>query len=155
MKSTLNNHWNDWCWSFDILVTWLEELTHWKRPWCWERLMGGGEKGTTEDKIVGWHHWLSGHEFEETPEDSEGEGSLVCCNPWVVKSWTWLSDWQYRRRGFDSFRVRRIPWRGKWQLMPVFLPGKSHGQRSLADYSPWGHKELDTTERLNNRTNYR
>ena len=33
-----------------------------------------------------------------------------------------------------------------WQPAPVFLPGKSHGQRSLADYSPWGHKELDTTE---------
>ena len=43
-----------------------------------------------------------------------------------------------------------IPWRRKWQPTPVFLPGKSHGQRSLADYSPWGHKEPDTTERLNN-----
>ena len=35
-----------------------------------------------------------------------------------------------------------------WQPTPVFLPGESHGQRSLAGYSPWGHKELDTTERL-------
>ena len=39
-----------------------------------------------------------------------------------------------------------IPWRGKWQATPVFLSAKSHGQRSLAGYSPWGHKELDTTE---------
>ena len=38
------------------------------------------------------------------------------------------------------------PWRRKWQSTPVFLPGKSHGQRSLVGYSPWGHKELDTTE---------
>ena len=38
--------------------------------------------------------------------------------------------------------VRKIPWRRKWQSMPVFLPGESHGQRSLAGYSPWGHKEL-------------
>ena len=37
--------------------------------------------------------------------------------------------------------VRKIPWREKWQLTPVFLPGKFHGQRSLADYSPWGHKD--------------
>ena len=37
----------------------------------------------------------------------------------------------------------------KWQPIPVFLPGKSHGQRSLASYSPWGHKELDTTWQLN------
>ena len=37
-------------------------------------------------------------------------------------------------------------WRRKWQSTPQFLPGKSHGLRSLMDYSPWGHKGLDTTE---------
>ena len=36
----------------------------------------------------------------------------------------------------------RFPWRRKWQRTPVFLPGKSHGQRSLADYSPWAHKRI-------------
>ena len=36
--------------------------------------------------------------------------------------------------------IRKIPWRRKWQSTPVFLPGKSHGQRSLADYCPKGHK---------------
>ena len=41
--------------------------------------------------------------------------------------------------------VRKIPWRGKWQPTPVFLLGKSHGQRSLVGYSPWGLKESDTT----------
>ena len=46
---------------------------------------------------------------------------------------------QCRRPGFNSW-VRKIPWRRKWQPTPVFLPGKSHGQRSLAGYSPWGHK---------------
>ena len=40
------------------------------------------EKGTTEDKMVGWHHWLDGHEFEQAPGDGEGPGSLVCCSPW-------------------------------------------------------------------------
>ena len=39
-------------------------------------------------------------------------------------------------------------WRRKWNPTPVFLPGKSHGWKSLVGYSPWGHKELDTTERL-------
>ena len=43
-------------------------------------------------------------------------------------------------------RVRKIPWRRKWQPTPVFLPGESHGQRSQMGYSPWGHKELDVTE---------
>ena len=45
-------------------------------------------------------------------------------------------------------RVRKIPCRRKWQPTPVFLPGKCHGQRSPADYSPWGHKESDMTEQL-------
>jgi len=39
----------------------------------------------------------------------------------------------------------RFPWRRKWQPTEVFLPGKSHGQRSLVGYSPWGHKESATT----------
>ena len=42
----------------------------------------------------------------------------------------------------------RYPWRREWLPTPVFLPGESHEQRSLAGYSPWGHKELDVTERL-------
>ena len=42
----------------------------------------------------------------------------------------------------------RFPWRRKWQPTPVLLPGKFHGLRSLVGFSPWGHKELDTTERL-------
>ena len=42
----------------------------------------------------------------------------------------------------------KIPWRKAWQPSPVFLPGESHGQRSLEGYSPWGRKELDTTERV-------
>ena len=57
---------------------------------------GQEEKGVTEDEMVGWHHWLNGHEFEQTPGDSEGQESQV-------------------------------------------------------DYSPWGHKKLDTTEWLNNK----
>ena len=51
------------------------------------------------------------------------------------------------RPGFDPW-VGMIPWRRKWQLTPVFLPGESHGLRSLVDYSPQGCKELDTTEQL-------
>ena len=54
---------------------------------------------------------------------------------------------QCRRPGFNPW-VGKIPWRRKWQSTPVLLPGKSHGRRSLVGYSPWGQKELDTTERL-------
>ena len=81
----------------------------------------------------------------------------------VTKSQTWLSDWtelnflmgffdgsihlqcrRHRRRGSDP-QVGKIPWRRKWQPTPVFLPGKSHRERSLAGYSSWGHKESDVT----------
>ena len=48
---------------------------------------------------------------------------------------------QWRGPGFDPW-VRKIPWRSKWQPTPVFLPGKSRGQRSLAGYSPWGWKRV-------------
>ena len=51
---------------------------------------------------------------------------------------------QCGRPGFDPW-VGKIPWRRKWQPTPVLLPGKSHGQRSLAGCSPWGRKELDMT----------
>ena len=52
------------------LATWCEELTHWKRPWCWEKNWGQEEKGMTEDEMVRWHHRLDEHEFEQTLRDS-------------------------------------------------------------------------------------
>ena len=58
--------------------------------------------------------------------------------------------WQcrkHKRSEFDPW-VREILWRRAWQPTPVFLPGESHGQKSLAGYSPWGHKESDMTHRL-------
>ena len=54
---------------------------------------------------------------------------------------------RHKRCGFDP-QVRKIPWKRTWQPTPVFLPGLSLGQRSLAGYSPWGCKELDMTEQL-------
>ena len=53
------------------------------------------KKGTTEDEMVIWHHWLEGHEFEQTPGVGDGQGSLVCCSPWGCKqldmTW-WLNN---------------------------------------------------------------
>ena len=55
-ESLVNIHWKDWCWSWNsnTLATWWEELTHWKRPWCWERLRAGGEG---DDR--GWDGWIA------------------------------------------------------------------------------------------------
>ena len=58
-----------------------------------------------------------------------------------------------RRHGFDPWVVK-IPWRRKWQPTPEFLPGKSHGQRSLAGCIPWGPKESHRTQQVNNN-NYK
>ena len=68
---------------------------------------------------------------------------------WELPCWLrWLRIClQCRRPGFDPW-VRKIPWRRKWQNTPAFLPGKSHGQRNLEDYSPWGCKESDIIEWL-------
>ena len=56
---------------------------------------------------------------------------------------------RHKRRGFDPW-IRKILWKRKWQPTSVFLPGESHGHRSLAGYSPWGRKWVNVTMRLNN-----
>jgi len=54
LKKILNIHWKDWCWNSNTLATWCEELTHWKRPWCLERLKAGGEGDNRE-----WDGWMA------------------------------------------------------------------------------------------------
>ena len=66
----------------NTLVTWREELTHWKRPWCWERLKAEGDN---RDEMAGWHHWFDGHEFEQTLGVGDGQGGLACHSPWGRK----------------------------------------------------------------------
>ena len=90
-KSTLNIHWKDWSWNSNLLATWWEEPTFWKRPWCLERFRAGGE-GATEDEMV--------------------DG--------VIDS-TDMSLSKFQEIAKDRKSLR-----------------------------PWGHKELDMTERLNN-----
>ena len=85
-RSVLSVLWKEWCWSWNCstLASLCEELTHWKRPWCWEGLGAEGE-GTTDDEMTGWHHRLNGHEFEWTPRVVDGQGGLVCCDSWGCK----------------------------------------------------------------------
>ena len=71
-------------WTFIGFSTWCEELTHWKRPWCWERLKAGGEG---DDR--GWDCWMASPPqwtwVWVTLGVGDGEGSLVCCSPWGCK----------------------------------------------------------------------
>ena len=81
-KSTLNIHWKEWCWSWNssTLATWLTgKDPDAGKDWRQE------EKWTTEDEMVGRDHQLVGHEFEQTPRDSERQGSLMRCCPWGHK----------------------------------------------------------------------
>ena len=81
-KSVLNIQWKGWCWSWhsNTLATWCEELTHYKRSRSLKRLKAG--EGTTEAKMVEWHHRLDGHEFERALGVGDGQGSLACWSPW-------------------------------------------------------------------------
>ena len=87
----------------------MQELTYWKRPWCWERL-NWEEKGMIEVEMVGWHHWLSGHEVEQTPRNSEGQGGLVCCSPWGHRvRHDWATE-QQKREGIKLWVEKSFRW---------------------------------------------
>ena len=68
---------------------------------------GQEEKGTPKDEMVGWHHWLNGHEFESTPGVSYGQGVLACCSAWghrVKHDWaTELKIWYFAFTTYKNF----------------------------------------------------
>ena len=77
-------------WSSNPLATWFEELTHYRRPWCWERLKAGGERDDRE-----WDGWMASMEtslskLQELVMDRE---TWLAAAHEIAKSWTWLSDW--------------------------------------------------------------
>ena len=92
----------------------------------------------TEGEMVGWHHRLDGHEFEQSLGVGDGQGSLACCSPWGHKE----LDTTATSLSLFTF----LHWRRKWQPSPVFLPGESQGRGSLVGGRLWGRTESDTTE---------
>ena len=111
---------------------------------------------TTAPLVQQWP-WSKGCLLEKShfePNGQEPSMPLGFSLSLVFHCWglpRWLSgkesSCQFRRCGFSSW-VRKIPQRRKWQPTPVFLPGKSHGERSLVGYSSWGCQESDTNEWL-------
>ena len=93
----------DSSWNANTLATWFEELTHLKRPWCWERLRAGGE-GDDRRWDVGWHHRLNGHGFGWTPAVGDGQGGLACCGSWGHRE----SDTTEQLNSFNLFFYQNI-----------------------------------------------
>ena len=113
-------------------------------------------KGLLEKKLFSWRRkWKDRRKVDELRHRKSRSNnlklfffffpSLTTSNKIVIKKKKICL--QCRRPGFDPW-VRKILWRREWQPTPVFLPGKSHGQKSLVGYSPQGHKQLDMTEWL-------
>ena len=98
----------------ETLILWPPDAKNWliwKDPdagkdWRWE------EKGTTEDELAGWHHWLNGHEFEQAPGVGDGQGGLACCSPWGRKE----SDVTEQLNLIDNFLKIQSMIRDIWSL---------------------------------------
>ena len=121
----------------ETLILWPPDVKNWligKDPnagkdWRWE------EKGTTEEEMVGWYHWLDGHEYEQAPGVGDRQGSLVCCSPWCRKesdttemNWTehvhWVGDAIQPSHPLSSIpfssHLQSFPTSGSFQISPFF-----------------------------------
>ena len=82
VMSQISGPWGSgWMWVLGLpreaLILWPPDVKSWVTEKDWRQ-----KKRAAEEEMVGWHHWLNRHEFEQTLGDSEGQGSLACCSPW-------------------------------------------------------------------------
>ena len=118
-KSVLNIHWKDWWWSWssNTLDIWCEGQTHWKRPWCWERLRAGGEG-----------------------DDREWDGWMASLTQWT---WVWTSSGSWWRTGtpgiLQSMESQRV--RHDWATELSWLNRKKKVAFSWQGLSQWKVKE--------------
>ena len=106
--------WKDWWWSWNsnTLATWWEELTHWKRPWCWERLKMGGEG---DDR--GWDGWIASLTWWTwvwvNSKSWRWTGTLECWSPWGRKEldMTELLKWTELNQSYFTHTHTTLPWK--------------------------------------------
>ena len=113
-------HWKDWCWSwnFNLLATWYKELTHWKRPWCWERLKAGGEGDNR-----GWDGWMASTQW--TWVWASSRSSWWTGRPGVLQSMglqgvvhDWVTELNWTERIYDCIFVLTVTFRMDWLNLP-------------------------------------
>ena len=127
-------------------VLWPPHAKGWliEKDWCWEGL-GQAEKGTTEDEMAGWHHWLDGCESEWTPGVGDGQGGLVCCDSWGCKqsdmtdrlNWSEMN-WEFLISSDIWISLAFIYWQFKnWHICPCIFTSLSSDQfRKTSCFSP-------------------
>ena len=126
IKLVLNIHWKNWCWNWNskTFATDAKNWLIWKYPDAGKD-WGQEEKGTNEDEMAGWHHWLNGHGFGWTLGVGDGQGGLVYCGSWSRKEWDtteWLNwtelkcweafcadcrSWTFLRNGNSEFNFSK------------------------------------------------
>ena len=110
------------------------------------------EKGMTEDEMVGWHHWLNGHEFEQAPGDGKGQGSLACCSPWGCKE---LNTTEWLNNNFlvrSSWRIRktsvRFDCKSQIKGYPIWIQENLEKKNHLPTLSALGTEKENHTWQL-------
>ena len=108
----------------------------------------GAWRATVHGVTKSWHDWATF--IVKRQQNITHDSELISC---AIMDMVEITSKILMRSGFNSW-VRKIPWSRKWQPTPVFLPGKFHGQRRLADYSAWDPKESKMTEQLSTYAQY-
>ena len=133
-------HWKDWCWSWNsnTLATWCEELTHWKRPWCWKTLKAGGEgdeKGWDDlmASLTQWT-WVWVNSGMGRPDMLQSIGSQRVRQDWATElNWTVVA---YKG---DKFFLYILDAKNPKSMCPKGPPSRSNSRRKsfLASFSFW------------------
>ena len=112
-------------WGSNILVTWCEQLTHWKRPWCWEKLKAEGE-----ESVRGWDGWMTSlmqWTWTWATTGDGGQGELACCSPAGHKE-SYMTGRQNKNNIWDLSPLTSIKFTPSVledEVLPTGLPGKS------------------------------
>ena len=113
--------------------------------WRWE------EKWTTEDEMVGWYHWLDGHEFEQAPGVGDGQGGLACCSPWVSRKESDTTEWLNETDSLEPLKKKKKSFLGfadilkyvRWYFHQIWeITGYYFFKYSSASFALLGEHEL-------------